>query len=458
MPKSYAETTNEEKLKLINGLKPEEKKALILDIIKTNKEEIDLIYKDEKTDQSLKDAKIEQLEKDNEEYQKKVDDLVSKVDKALANRKLPTEQENKSPLTLGELASFIAKKELRDKGVDQVRITTEEVNKFKEYQNIIKVAGAGMEEGDFSEGGALLTPQYAVDLLRTGYESANLLSLARDVPMQSNSMTYKYVKDWDHSSGYVSGGVIVYWTDKETAPTASKPTTGQLTLKLSKLIGLAYADAELIEDSPISIENMLRSDFSDAFAMAMDDGMINGTGTGELQGIASAACAYSVAIESGQTLAASPVMYENILNMWASMTTLGKRRGVWVINPDLWKWLPRMNLVVGLAGMPVFLPANGAADAPSPTLFSRPVLENECSQALGTVGDICFADFSQYLLGRKSNSMLRYETSIHLKFDTDEMAFKFVWRMAGMPAWADKKTPRRGGTYRSPFITLAVRT
>lgn len=457
MPKTYSETTHEEKLSLINGLKADEKKALIADIIKTNKEEIDLIYKSA-IEPDLKQAKIDQIEKDNAEYQKKMDDMIGKVDKALAGHKLPAEQTRKSPMSLGELACFIAKKEMREKGVDQVRISAEEVNKFKEYQAITKTAGAGMEEGDFSEGGALLTPEFSAELLRTGYESSMLATLARDVPMQSNSITFKYVKDWDHSSGYVSGGVRVYWTDKETAPTDTKPVIGQLTLTLSKLMGLAYSDAELIEDSPISVEQMLRFDFTDAFAMAMDDGMINGTGAGELQGIASAACSYSVAIETDQTLAVDPIRYENILNMWASMTVLGKKRGVWVVNPDLWKWLPRMNLEVGFGGVPVFLPASGAANAPSPTLFSRPVIENECSQALGTVGDICFCDFSQYLLGRKSSSALRYETSIHFKFDTDEMAFKFVWRMAGMPAWADKKTPRRGGTYRTPFVTLAART
>ncbi|MDQ1317137.1 MAG: hypothetical protein QG588_788 [Candidatus Poribacteria bacterium] len=445
---------------LASGLTPEQKKSIFLDYIKANKEDADAIIKSDLpsiTKKELTDS-IEEYNSKVQEQIKEVGESVKSLEKAIAERRTFTESNTKSSMSLGEVACFIAKTEIRKKGIDQVRITPEEINKYAEYQAINKAAGAGLEEGDFSEGGALLTPEYSAELLKTGYETAGLVSLARDVPMQSNSITFKYVKDWDHSSGYVSGGVIVYWTDKETAPTASKPVFGQLTLKLSKLMGLAYSDMELIEDSPISIEAQLRSDFTDAFAMAMDDGMINGTGAGELQGIASAACTYSVAIETGQTLAVNPIEYANILNMWASMTTAGKRRAVWVVNPDLWKWLPKMNLTVGHGGIPVFLPASGAAGAPTPTLFGRPVIENECSSALGTVGDICFADFSQYLLGRKSNSALRYETSMHLKFDTDEMAFKFVWRMAGMPAQADKKTPRRGGTYRSAFITLAART
>jgi HK97 family phage major capsid protein len=227
--------------------------------------------------------------------------------------------------------------------------------------------------------------------------------------------------------------------------------------ELKKIMGMAYADIEIIEDSPITIQTMLQSDFADAFAMAMDDGMLNGTGAGDLLGVMNSPCLVSVTIEIGQTLAGDPIMFENINTMYAHLPNMSKRRAVWSINPDMTPKLPLMNLSVGSGGSAVFLPVGGASGAPFSTLYGRPIIENECCQALGTKGDIVLGDWSYYALVRKSSGS-RFETSIHFKFDTDEMTYKWAWRMDGKPLWYNYKTPRRGAMTRTPFVTLDART
>ena len=444
------------KRQLEYGMTDEQKKWMFEDYIKTNKEDIDRIYANKDITPEQKKEIIKEIEIENAELKAKIEDVSKKLtesEKALTLRNLP-EEKGKTLLTLGEFAQTMAMIALRSDGQPVKGLTTERVNKYKE---MTKTAGAGMEAEDWSEGGALIAPEFSSELLRLGYESAGLINMARNFPVTGNSLEIRYIRDADQSGGYVSGGVMVYWVDKETAPTATKPVTDRMKFELKKLMGMAYTDIEIIEDSPITIETMLQNDFADAFAMAMDDGMINGTGAGDILGVLNSPCLVSVVIEPGQTLAADPIMFENINQMYAHLPNASKRRAVWSINPDLTPKLPRMNLVVGTGGSAVFLPVGGASGTPFASLYGRPIIENECNQALGTKGDIVLGDWSQYGMARKSQGS-RFETSIHFKFDTDEMTFKWVWRMDGKPLWYSYKTPRRGATTRTPFVTLDTRT
>lgn len=88
--------------------------------------------------------------------------------------------------------------------------------------------------------------------------------------------------------------------------------------------------------------------------------------------------------------------------------------------------------------------------------MGRPVVPTEACQTLGDKGDIILADLNQYLTATKTSGV-RVETSIHLWFDYDITAFKFVMRVAGK-SWFDAAiAPRNGSLTRSPFVTLAER-
>ena len=115
-----------------------------------------------------------------------------------------------------------------------------------------------------------------------------------------------------------------------------------------------------------------------------------------------------------------------------------------------------MTQPVGTGGVPVWIPANSAAGAPHDTLLGRPVIAVEQCQALGTVGDIILADFSQYLCIEKGG--MQTAQSIHVQFTTDETVFRFVFRVDGQPLWNNVLTPYKGtGSTQSPFVALATR-
>jgi len=444
---------------LQGGLTDEQKKAILADYIKANKVDADDITKSDAPDK-LKKELTEFIEQRNDDLSKRMDEFsksITKLDEVLAKNNTKTYETSDTPImSMGEYMQTMAKIALRSHEPG-IKLTTEEVNKFTEINKGTKTAGDGMHSDDFSEGGSFLRPDYASELLKSGYESAGLVNLARQMTTAGNSLKFAALDDYDKSSGYVSGAVIMYWINEKDTLTVSKPTTSEYTIELDKLGGLSYASMEMIEDSPFSIEQQLKADFADAFALAMDDVMINGIGTKTPQGILNAPALYSVAIETNQT-SADPILPANIMKMWASMRPSSQRRAVWVITPDLLAILPQMTVVGGTASTPVFLPMNSMANQPYMTLYGRPIIVNECCQAKNTKGDIFLCDWQNYVILTKSNSGLRYDTSIHVEFLYDQLTFRFIYRIGGRCVWKTYQTPRRGTTYRAPFVSLDTRS
>jgi len=76
---------------------------------------------------------------------------------------------------------------------------------------------------------------------------------------------------------------------------------------------------------------------------------------------------------------------------------------------------------------------------------------------VGDLGDIALVDLSKYRTLTKAGGT-RVDTSIHLKFDTDETVFRFIFRLAGQPWWSSAISPKNGSNTLSPFVAIATRT
>jgi HK97 family phage major capsid protein len=161
-----------------------------------------------------------------------------------------------------------------------------------------------------------------------------------------------------------------------------------------------------------------------------------------------------VAKETGQK--AATVMAENVINMYSRMFASALPRAEWFINQGVWPQLATMSLAVGTGGIPVFMPANQLAGQPNATLFGRPIIPLEQCAALGTVGDIIFADFQGYILATKGG--IAADVSIHVRFLYDESVFRFVMRVDGQPVRASVLTPYKGSNTLSHFVGLATRS
>ena len=320
-----------------------------------------------------------------------------------------------------------------------------------------KAAGEGLEEGTDSEGGFLIPEEFRTELLRISVEKSDLISRVMNIPMNVNTIGIPYIKDTTRATGTIHGGVQLYWTGEEVAKTKSAPKFGKITLVLNKLTGLCYATDEILQDSPISLEPLLTSVFTDAFAWTMDGAILNGTGAGQPLGVLNGPACISITKETGQ--AADTISFENIIKIYARMPARNKRNAVWVANEDTFPQLAVMQIAVGTGGVPVWLPAGAASGKPYDTLMGKPLLWNEHCPKLGDAGDISFIDWSQYLLGQKRGRGAGIQTasSIHFKFDTDEKTFRFVFRVDGQPWWPSALTPRYSNSTISPYIKIAER-
>ena len=87
--------------------------------------------------------------------------------------------------------------------------------------------------------------------------------------------------------------------------------------------------------------------------------------------------------------------------------------------------------------------------------FDRAVGFYRKTEVLGDKGDIMLADFSQYVVGLREG--MRFDTSIHVAFETDEILSRIIERHDGQPLWDEALTLEDGTTEVSPFVVLAER-
>ena len=84
-------------------------------------------------------------------------------------------------------------------------------------------------------------------------------------------------------------------------------------------------------------------------------------------------------------------------------------------------------------------------------------MPTEHAQTLGDVGDIILTDLSAYATGTRGGG-LRADSSIHLRFDIAETAFRFMFEVDGKPWLLSALTPANSANTLSTMVTLAVRT
>jgi len=329
--------------------------------------------------------------------------------------------------------------------------------RLRKWNEFVQNKISGMSETVSADGGFLVPTEFRAQLLMGALEGSLLAKRARNIPVGSNSVKIPAVNETTHASGSTFGGVVLYRPDEGVAKTASYPQFHHVTLTMHKLVGLCYVTDELLEDSAITLGPLLGNMFSQAIQFQVDEDFVNGTGANQPLGVMAAPCLVSVAKETGQ--AATTIQLKNITKMWSRLKPRSKANAIWICNPDCFQQLAELSVTVGTGGSAVgFLNPNtsGATGAPPMSLMGRPVYETEHCQTLGTTGDIILGDWSQYLFATKGG--VKADTSIHLKFDYDETAFRFVFRFDGQPWETSALTPAHGSNTLSSFVALATRS
>lgn len=321
-------------------------------------------------------------------------------------------------------------------------------------------ASFGESGGD--TGGFLVQPQYAMTLKALEIEGAQFEPMASSVPMNAMRLLMPTIRDTTHAAGGINNGISVYggvaaaWAPEAGSFTAdeSEPQFGQVQLEAHKLLLYTIASNELIADSAIGLEAVIRQRFPDAAVWFKEDGFWTGDGGGMPEGVLNCAALYSNAKETGQ--AASTVVVENILKMYSHMLPTSHKRAAWFCHPGVLPQLGTMALSVGTGGAPIFInPYNGGVQNDFPyTIFGRPLYVSEHLPALGTAGALVYVDLSYYLIGTRQD--LSFEASPHVRFTQDQTVWRMIERLDGKP-WIDSALTLRDGSFQvSPFVALAA--
>ncbi len=306
-------------------------------------------------------------------------------------------------------------------------------------------------EGVGQDGGFAVPPDFRSQIMIKVMGEDSLLSRCDNQTSSSNSFTFP--KD-ETTPWQQTGGLQAAWEGEGVQLGQSKPQLQETTVKLNKLTALVPLTDELLEDAP-SMSNYVNRKVPDKINFKVNDALIRGTGAGMPLGVLNSAATVSVAEESGQT--AATVNFQNIIKMWTRMAPNLRANAVWGINPDVETSL--MALAFPNAGsgtvVLVYLPPSGLSASPYATLLGRPVIPLQSCSALGTVGDIIFGDWTQYLAITKTGG-IKSDVSIHLWFDYDITAFRFILRVGGQPWYTASITQANSTNPRGAFVTLAT--
>ena len=305
-------------------------------------------------------------------------------------------------------------------------------------------------EGIGADGGFAVPPQFMAEIWDKIAGEDSLLGLTNQVAIQGN---YLIIPKDETSAWDSSGGIQAYWESEAGQLTESKPLLENTTLRTNKLTALIPVSNELMEDAP-SMDVHLRRKTPEKFDYKLQDAFINGSGVGQPLGVLNSGCLVSAPKGSGQ--AADTILYENIISMWSRLYAPCRKNAVWLINQDCEEQLLQMAWEGSSTSVPAYLPSAGASSSPYSTLLGRPVIPIQSCKTVGDKGDILLCDFSQYLTVIKGGG-LRTDVSMHLYFDYDVLAYRFILRMTGQPWWRTYITPANGSNYLSCFVSLDER-
>lgn len=314
-------------------------------------------------------------------------------------------------------------------------------------------AATGSSMGEGASLGVLIPPQFSTAIWdRMQTNPNNLMELCDRYTVQGDSLTLIANKQSDDSDGTVYGGVLAYWLKEAGQMTGTKPKVRDLELKLNQLGVLIYATDRLLNNA-VALEQYFEKAASAAIMHKVNDAIFEGDGAGKPYGFLNAPGTVVVSKESQQS--ADTIVKGNIDKMYSRMLSDFRDGALWFNNQDTEPQLEALAADVGTGGVPVYLPPGGYTEAPNARLKGRPVRALKYCSTVGDKGDIVFANLAAYALGIRGT--IETAMSIHLRFDYNETAFRFLFEVDGQP-WIDAPlTPFKGSNTLSPFVVLEAR-
>jgi HK97 family phage major capsid protein len=308
---------------------------------------------------------------------------------------------------------------------------------------IRRLKANGASENVDADGGYATPVQFSTSIWNDVANQTNLLPYCTLFPMSSNTIKLPSINYTTEGSF----GVAAYWEGEGNAIPTSKAAFRQPQLTLNKLTCLTPVTSELLEDG-LAIETTISYLAAQSIAYKITDAILFGTGAGQPTGIVGHAS--TVSLTRNTTVSVKAI---DVIGMQASLMA-NATNPMWLINKGSVE--PQLLTIQDGAGRYLyFSPGSFAADPNRGKLLGKPVIPLPNSPSVGTVGDIILTDLKGYVVGYKSTGVSK-AMSIHLYFNTDEVAYRWTFRMDGRP-WRDTTlSAARGSAKYGTNVTLTT--
>lgn len=304
----------------------------------------------------------------------------------------------------------------------------------------------------FEEGGALVLPEFAPEIMAMLYESESLWGRTRQYTVAGNSMKFPRLRDYNHANGQRHGGALGYWLGEGDTITESQVKMDETDISLKKLCVAVFLTEEMISDSGYAIEQFVTEVVQAEIDYQLDRALVRGDGVSKPLGVLSSGSLITVAKESGQ--AADTILATNIDKMWARR--LGDGDYVWLYNQDAEPELANMYYSTGSnSGQLTFMPPTGQSQPGYMTIKGKPAIPSLHCSTVGDVGDIILAKLSDFISINKGQ--VNQLASPHVAFLQDKLCLKFTFRVNGKTLLDSAVTVEQSAQTRSSFIALAAR-
>ncbi len=287
----------------------------------------------------------------------------------------------------------------------------------------IRLKANGASEGVSADGGFATPVEFAQTVYNDIIAQDSLMNSCFTIPMASASIKLPAI-NYTQQGVF---GVTANWEGEGASIPTSKPPYRQPQLVLNKLTILAPVTSELLEDG-LAVESTINFLASEALTYKINDAIINGTGAGQPAGVVGYGSTVAVARNTTVTVKAIDVIKMN------SVFLGNENRAEWLISKG--DVTPQLLTIQDAGGRYLYFAPGTFGDNKGPAnmlgMRVRPLIN---CQPLGTTGDIILWDPKTYVIGYKSTGINK-AMSIHLYFQTDEVAFRWTFRMDGRP-WRD---------------------
>ncbi|MBQ5755944.1 MAG: phage major capsid protein, partial [Erysipelotrichaceae bacterium] len=302
----------------------------------------------------------------------------------------------------------------------------------------------GMNTQVGSEGGYAIQVDFSNRIMDSVIEQSDILNRIDRYQVSANANEVYVTMVNETTTANVFGGVQAYVVEEGAQIPNTKPALKQIRLPLKKIAALAYVTDEQLRDAQFT-GSLLERAFALAIARLREkmiiENVIANPGT------------TTIAKESGQS--AATVVGKNFLKMRNALISTSRRNAIWTMHPDVAAELPEMYLSGTHTDNFIYMPENGISVAGYDRLFGREIIESDYCSALGTKGDVLYWNPMEYLEIFKGG--IDTATSIHVAFDTAQMAFRAISYVNGMCKYDQGVTLVNSAVARASYVTLATR-